>query len=155
MVNQVSIVLGGHDVTFSRPALDGSGNPITTFDAGAIKVDGATQTTPLGSTSTYLGGKVTYAHMADDWPNSYNNVLTITTPIYTVQVTYGNSGGTVAITATGAGVCGVPGGIWGATLAGIDNSNSPDNEVAGPKTTTWEYERAACSTASLGPHLIK
>ena len=156
VINQVSFVLNGHVVQFLRPALDLNGDPITPFDPSSILVDGVTQSVALGQTGTYLNGTVTYTYAASDWASSYSNVLAVNTPTYAINVTFGSNGGTITITATGAGLCGTPDGVWGNTLAGIDDTNMSDFQVPDPAFTDAAYSRGSCTVAQngqLGPHL--
>ena len=159
LLNGFSVMLGTHNIAFSIPKWDASKNPETPWTPGLFTIDGVDYggaAPALGTTGTFLGGKVKFAFGSTDWGSQDANVLTVTTPQYAINMSFqGNGWGYITITATGAGLCGVPGGLWGKTLAGIEDMNSGNFQVQGPTDTTYEFTRNTCSTASLGPHIIK
>ena len=159
VINGFSVMLGTHNITFSIPKWDAAGNPATPWTPGLFAIDGTDyggSAPALGTSATYLNGQVKAAFGSTDWGAQDPNIITVTTPQYTINMSFTSNGwGFVGITATGAGLCGVPGGLWGKTLAGIDDANSSDFKVAGPTDTTYEFTRSTCATASLGPHIIK
>ena len=127
---------------------------------GDVTIDGVLYPATPG-TNTYLsdatqGVTVTVTVGDPGSPSDSNNYVTITTPVYSVTESYFNVGmGSVSIAATGAGKCGVPGGIWGGTLAGVDDSNGQDFLVSGPTYHAPQFAWGSCQTVTATSHLTQ
>ena len=81
--------------------------------------------------------------------SSQNNYVTITTADYTVNEMYYNVGmGYIAISAQNAGTCGVPGGIWGGTLAGVDDGNGSDFLVPNQNYKSYQFYWSNCEAGA-------
>ena len=127
---------------------------------GDVTIDGALYPATPG-TNTYLndtaaGVSVTVTIADPGSASDSNNYVTITTPVYTVMESYFNVGmGSVAITANGAGKCGVPGGIWGGTLAGVDDGNGQDFLVSSQDYKAPQFFWGSCQKVTQATHLTK
>jgi Flp pilus assembly protein TadG len=162
VVQSFSILLGTHVVSLyaPQPTFDSNGN--ATYDPntawfGQITIDGVTYAPVIGSHS-YLNGVVKTS--ITDLTNFYasDNMIHINTGTYDIFITYDEYAmGDINITATNAGLCGVPGGFWGGTLAGVDDYNGGDFVVSGPTATSTQFNWSACpaSTAATMAHLIE
>jgi Flp pilus assembly protein TadG len=88
--------------------------------------------------------------------SSQYNYVTISTPNYTISELYYNVGmGYIALTATNAGQCGVPGGIWGQTLAGVDDGNGSDFLVPSQTYEASQFSWTNCTTVAQTTHLTQ
>jgi len=153
-INDISIVIGSHVIATNvvQPvyAPDGTPNYNGVGWVGAVTIDGVTYNPPLGTT-TYLNGLVTAVITDLASPANEDNYIGVNftngATTYAIVITYDAwEQAALWITATNAGMCGVPGGIWGNTLAGIDNTLSVYNyQVATPTSTTPQYSWATCA----------
>jgi Flp pilus assembly protein TadG len=129
---------------------------------GAVTIDGVAYPASSG-THTYLNDttqnvKITVTVGQSGVASSQNNYVTITTSDYTVNEMYYNVGmGYIAISAQNAGTCGVPGGIWGGTLAGVDDGNGSDFLVPNQYYKSYQFYWSNCEAVAAGgtPHLTQ
>jgi Flp pilus assembly protein TadG len=129
---------------------------------GAVTIDGVSYPAARG-TNTYLNDKtenvnVTVTVGQSGVASSQSNYVTITTPDYTVNEMYYNVGmGYIAISAQNAGACGVPGGIWGGTLAGVDDGTGTDFLVSNQYYKSYQFYWTNCETVAVSstPHLTQ
>ncbi len=131
---------------------------------GAVTVDGVSYPAPSRSGSTTVlndttqGVKVVVTVGQPGTASSQSNYVTITTGDYTISEMYYNVGmGYIAISAQNAGTCGVPGGIWGGTLAGVDDGNGSDFLVPNQNYKSYQFYWSSCEAVASGgsPHLTQ
>ncbi len=149
VMRQFRIVMNGHVISLNAPApneayVNGgwqiSYDPTTAW-FGQVTIDGVVYPALLG-TQSYLDGGVTVN--TTDMINFYqqDNSVTIKSPegVYNVVISFQPLAmGVISVSAANSGLCGVPGGILGSTIAGIDDSNALDFMVAGPTATSFQY----------------
>jgi Flp pilus assembly protein TadG len=172
VMRHYSVVLGGHVIALDAPAptetIDpNTGSVVISYDPatawfGQVTIDGVLYPAQMG-TQTYLNGAVSVN--TTDVTNFYqqDNSVTFTPPggNYRIVISFQQLGmGVINVWATNAGLCGVPGGILGSTIAGINDANSLDFQVAGPTATSFQYSWGSCATAAVAPgagsaHLIR
>jgi Flp pilus assembly protein TadG len=88
--------------------------------------------------------------------SSQSNYVTITTPNYTITEFYYNVGmGYISLSATNAGQCGVPGGMWGQTLAGVDDGNGADFLVPSQTYKASQFYWTNCDTVAQTTRLTQ
>jgi Flp pilus assembly protein TadG len=127
---------------------------------GDVTIDGVYYPATAG-TNVYLSDKtenitVTVTVGQPGVASSQRNYVTIVTPNYTVSEFYYNVGmGYIALTATNAGQCGVPGGIWGETLAGVDDGNGSDFLVPSQTYMASQFYWTSCETVAQTTHLTQ
>jgi Flp pilus assembly protein TadG len=127
---------------------------------GAVTIDGTSYPARSG-TNTYLNDttenvKITVTVGQSGVASSQNNYVTITSSDYTVNEMYYNVGmGYIAISAQNAGTCGVPGGIWGGTLAGVDDGNGTDFLVPNQTYKSYQFYWSNCEAVAATPHLTQ
>jgi len=129
---------------------------------GAVTIDGVSYPAARG-TNTYLNDttenvQITVTVGQSGVASSQSNYVTITTPDYTVNEMYYNVGmGYIAISAQNAGACGVPGGIWGGTLAGVDDGTGADFLVSNQYYKSYQFYWTNCETVAVSstPHLTQ
>lgn len=159
VMRQYSILVNGHVISISAPAPTESQDPVTgawtiSYDPttawfGQVTIDGVANPAQMG-TQTYLNGAVTVN--TTDVINYYqqDNSIVITPPggVYSIQISFQPLAmGVINVWATNAGLCGVPGGILGSTIAGIDDNNAQDFSVSGATATSFQYSwSSACAT---------
>ncbi len=120
---------------------------------GAVTIDGVVHAAKSG-TNTYLNDtaenvKVSVTVGQPGVASSAYNYVTITTADYSIMELYYNAGmGYIQIVAKNAGKCGVPGGIWGGTLAGHDDPNGADFLISGPTYTAPQFLWTNCLTTT-------
>jgi Flp pilus assembly protein TadG len=160
VIQSFSILLGSHVVTLYAPSPTFDSSKNASYDAstawfGQITIDGVTHPPAMGQHS-YLNGLV--KTKITDLANFYasDNMVHINTGTYNIYVTYdAYAMGDINITATNAGLCGVPGGFWGGTLAGHEDYNGGDFLVSGPTATAPQFNWATCpASANVMAHLI-
>jgi len=158
IITDMEMVLGTHTISMHNvppdPNLGARDNRIW---HGEVTIDGTvynpTSTTAL---ATWPEGAVWDNIVDGGHPAGYaNDHLTVETPQYVIQF-YFNPSGDVTFSAASAGSCGVPGGLWGETLGGINdttksttNSNDVDAsafEVASGSSTSTPFSHAPCAT---------
>ncbi|WP_162009696.1 TadE/TadG family type IV pilus assembly protein [Methylocystis heyeri] len=162
VLQSFSILLGTHVISLYAPQPSFNSSGTASYDPktawfGAIAIDGVTYPPVIG-THSYLGGLVNTK--ITDLTNFYasDNMVNIKTATYNIFITYDEYAmGDINITATNAGLCGVPGGFWGGTLAGIDDYKAADFLVSGPTATTAQFNWSTCptSTAATPVRLVK
>jgi len=165
VVTAYTVVVGSHIVTYTFPdtALAQAGSGYWYRYDPVLTIDGVVQSIP-STPQPYLGGAVTFGRQsyADTVQGITATlpVLTVATNQYQLVMSF-PFGGYIQITATAAGRCGTPGGIWGNTLAGNNNLNSKKNvdatsfQVDSATATVAGFKQTACSVASLWPRLIQ
>jgi len=129
---------------------------------GAVTIDGVSYPATRG-TNTYLNDTTENVQIVvtvgqSGVASSQSNYVTITTPDYTVNEMYYNVGmGYIAISAQNAGTCGVPGGIWGGTLAGVDDGTGADFLVPNQNYKSYQFYWSNCEAVAAGgtPHLTQ
>jgi Flp pilus assembly protein TadG len=131
---------------------------------GAVTVDGVSYPAPSRSGNTTVlndttqGVKVVVTVGQPGTASSQSNYVTVTTTDYTISEMYYNVGmGYIAISAQNAGTCGVPGGIWGGTLAGVDDGNGSDFLVSSQTYKSYQFYWSSCEAVASGgtPHLTQ
>jgi len=152
-ITDISIVIGNHVISTQSTQPTISGNNVENYNGvgwvGAVTIDGVTYNPGLGWTS-YLGGMV-QSDINDLTPGKEDNYVDITyvngATTYNITITYDpDQNAALWITATKAGACGVPGGIWGATLAGVDDNNSVVGfQVASATATMPQFNWSTCA----------
>jgi Flp pilus assembly protein TadG len=158
VIQSFSILLGSHVISLSSasPTFDSNGN--ASYDAatawfGKITIDGVTYPPVLGQHS-YLDGVV--RTNITDLTNFYasDNMVNINTGVYNIFITFdAYAMGDINITATNAGLCGVPGGFWGGTLAGREDYRGSDFLVSGPTAKSYQFNWSTCPITTS--HLTK
>jgi len=158
IISDMAVTLGSHTISIHQDAP----NPNFTWPAsrewlGQVTIDGQVYNpTSTSLLANWPEGTVT-AVIGDggDPANQSLDNITITTPQYNVVLSFEhNNGGNVQITASNAGTCGAPGGLWGETLAGINDTTvsatQADAVDAGqfalplPTSTSSEFNRKPC-----------
>ena len=155
-IQSFSAIIGSHtlSMTAALPTLT-TVNGQTTFNyngqgwSGGVTVDG-TYMPPVAGVHTYLGGIVTVNIDNANDPTDANNWVRVNytngAVNYTITMNYDvGELGTLSISAVNAGMCGVPGGIWGQTLAGVDNTTVSTNQVATATSTAPEFNWSTCA----------
>jgi len=165
-----TVVLGSHVIKTSAVPPTAVTNPDGSISVnyngqmwfGAINIDGVDYAPTIGDHS-YLGGQVithitdlTTTGAGDDTVEIEYKQGQVT---YSIFLTFDDwQMGAMSIAATNAGKCGTPGGIWGNTLAGIDDYNAVDFQVANASATDPPFNWSVCSSAgaiSAVAHLTK
>ena len=130
---------------------------------GDVMIDGVKYSATAG-TNTYLNDttnniSITVSVGRPGTASSQYNYVTIKTAKYTVNELYYNVGmGYIAISAKNAGACGVPGGIWGGTLAGVNDGNGQDFLVSNQYYKSYQYYWTNCqavATNAQSTHLTQ
>jgi len=127
---------------------------------GDVTIDGVYYPATAG-TNVYLADKtenvtVTVTIGQPGVASSQYNYVTIATPNYTVSEFYYNVGmGYIALSANNAGQCGVPGGIWGGTLAGVDDGNGADFLVPSQTYEAPQFYWTNCETVAQTTRLTQ
>jgi len=162
IISDMSVVLGTHTISIHQ----GPPNPDMTWPRsrlwlGEVTIDGEVYDPsstkvlanwPQGTVTAIIGD-------GGDPTNQTADNITISTPQYTIVLNYEyNNGGAVAISAANAGTCGAPGGLWGETLAGINDTKliggtNYDAGTIDPSafavptavSTAPEFKRSPCS----------
>ena len=135
---------------------------------GQITLDGVSYPAVAGpnwqaNVTNYLGGMVQTSVSDTSDPYLGDNWVTVTTPHYTIKLSFdyqGFAAGDIRITATNAGACGVPGGILGGLLAGVWDNNTVDYSVASATTLAPQFAwNSTCATPTknkaIAAHLIQ
>ena len=173
LVSDFSVMLGSHTISVSANMPDQK----TGLPMGGpgwynqVKIDGVdyapglgvtklaswkegTVTATINTTNFWAAGDVANG-VAPTFVGPAANKIVVTTPQYTISMGY-NGGGWMKFDATNAGVCGVPGGLFGNTLGGIDNFNMDDYKVPTATSTSPEFDRTPCQVVSASKvRLIK
>jgi len=127
---------------------------------GDVTIDGVYYPAMAG-TNVYLADKsenvtVTVTIGQPGVASSQYNYVTIATPNYTVSEFYYNVGmGYISLSENNAGQCGVPGGIWGGTLAGVDDGNGADFLVPSQSYKTTQFYWTNCETVAQTTRLTQ
>ena len=176
-INKFAVVLGDQTFMISIPEWNWTGGNDQfggTWVPGQVYVNGSPENLTYGQTTTlYSGtyGTVTYAYMSKDFNNMDSNVLTVTTPVYTMTMNFPHAvmgsgrsaynqqnGGMFNVTATGAGTCGTIGGEVGQTFdTAADDINAADFKVASAYATQTTFNNACSTTVTVikGVHLTQ
>lgn len=151
-IQSFSAIIGSHTLAMTAQLPTISGGVISYNGqgwSGGITLDG-NYIAPTAGVHSYLGGVATVnVHNPND-PSDGNNWVRIAyvngSVQYTVTMNYDVwELGTLSISAVNAGLCGVPGGIWGQTLAGIDDITTANNRVATAVSTTPQFNWSVCA----------
>ena len=157
-IQSFSLIIGAHTfyVTTVLPDVivnsDGSMKSIdyhTGSFTGGITIDNVYYPPVLGST-TYLGGLVTVSVDNPDDPSDESNYIKFKyvngATKYDITLNYQIwQLGSLNVTATNAGLCGVPGGIFGQTLGGVNDMTPADFQVPTATSTTFQFNWSNCA----------
>ena len=174
-IQDIYIMAGGHTILTTEngpPSYTTNSDGSLNFDysgtgwLGQFTLDGKIITPDMTGYTEYLDdSNLKVATWIDQLktPNQYDNYLQITytngSTKYYITITYGVYGeAQISFTATNAGLCGTPGGIWGNTLGGVDNSNAEDFLLPSQTSTSFQYDWTACTSgdpAVQSAHLTK
>ena len=168
LVSDISVILGGHKITMTSAMLDNkSGTMPQPGWTNEVRIDGTVFAPKMGKTelANWTEGTITAVIDTTNYLNtSYSdtsNRIEITTPQYTIVLGFAyasgyGSWGWTTITAKNAGVCGVPGGLFGQTLGGIDSYTMSDYAVASASATQSAFNRQPCPVVTAsGVRLIR
>lgn len=166
---QFTVLVGTHVISVT-PQLNAElwdSNPVIYINqeawTGAVTVDGVSYAAPTQSGTTSLVNDQTNnvtVNLVVGQPGvigSSANYILVKTANYSITIAYDSDDdgswnfGLAAInfSATNAGACGTPGGVWGQTLSTAGNdSNFGDFSVASSTTKTSQFSRT-CSTTTV------
>ena len=171
VISDVVLMVGPHTIAFEPATLtpDSSGIWMPHW-VNRVKIDGISIAPAIGVTTLASWSEGTVEATINtmdylkvpDWENApaasafagpKANKITITTPQYTIAVgTDNNTGGLfwITIVANDAGVCGLPGGLFGKSLDGVAGDDLTISNYKLPTATSKaaEFNRTPCPVRS-------
>jgi Flp pilus assembly protein TadG len=149
IITKVEMMLGNHTVAVAVPDPDANMNWSTSqLWHGEVTIDGVAYT-PASSekvanwTDQNGGTDTVWDHIDDGGnPANYgNDHVAVQTPQYTIEFFF-NPMGEVVFSATNAGTCGAPGGLWGETLAGANDTTKSTTNPNDVSAAAFEEDTA-------------